>query len=312
VPSTSKVVHVRRILLASLAATVLLAGCGGSDEARSGRLADIKVSDAKTPKVTVPKGFSVDATSSKVVTEGDGDEVYAGDTVQANYVALNGRTGKQFDTSFASGTAPAVTLGSSTTTAGMIKGLVGQRVGSRVVVAIAPADGFGQAQAQYDLQADDTMVFLFDIVGKYPEGEAKALPKSLPTLVLDDKGHPTGFKKTDDMAKKVTEQSLHVVNQGTGAAIESGQSVMANYVGQVYGTDTIFDESWSEGPQRPFVLAEGQVVACWSDLLIGQKLGSRVVVACPPEKAYGDAPPEGSNVKPGDTLLFVVDLLAAY
>ncbi|MCL3819232.1 FKBP-type peptidyl-prolyl cis-trans isomerase [Aeromicrobium wangtongii] len=302
----------RRILLASVAATIFLAGCGGSGNAATGSFDDITVSDGDTPKVSVPEKFAVDETDTKVLTQGEGDVVHAGDTVQANYVAVNGRTGKQFDTSFASGTTPAVTLGASTTTAGIIKGLVGQKVGSRVLVAIAPDDGFGQDQAQYDLKTGDTMVFLFDIEGKFPEGKAKALPKSLPSLQLDDKGHPTGFKNTADMAKKQTRESIHVVNQGTGAAITSGQSVMANYVGQIYGSDKIFGETWSTGPQQPIVLSEGNVIACWTDLLIGQKIGSRVVLTCPADKAYGDQGREDASIKGGDTLIYVVDLLAAY
>lgn len=310
----------RRILLVSVAAGLLLVGCGssdggsdtGTDNGPAGDIDQVTVSGGGTPEVTVPKGFTTKKTTTKVVDAGPGDEVYAGDTVQAHYIAVNGRTGKQFDTSFATGTAPAVTLSANTTTGGIMKGLVGQKVGSRLVVAIAPKDGFGRDQAQYDLKAGDTMVFLFDIVSKYPEGKATPLPMSLPSLKLDDKGHPTGFKNTDDMAKKQTKESIHVVNQGTGAVVESGQSLLANYVGQVYGTDTVFDESWTKGPQQPFVLAEGSVIACWSDLLIGQKLGSRVVVTCPADKAYADQPPAGSAIKAGDTLIFVVDLLAAY
>jgi peptidylprolyl isomerase len=309
--STPKVVHVRRILLASVAATLFLAGCGGSDTATKGSFDDIRVSDGDTPKVTVPEGFTVDDTATKVLTAGDGDEIHAGDTVQANYVAVNGRTGKQFDTSFATGVTPAVTLGDSTTTAGIIKGLVGQKVGSRLLVAIAPGDGFGQDQEQYDLKSGDTMVFLFDIQGKFPEGKAAKLPASLPSLTLDDAGHPTGFKNTDDMAKKQSTQSIHVVNQGTGAAIKPGQSLMANYVGQVYGTDTVFDETWTDGPQQPIVLTEGTVIACWTDLLIGQKIGSRVVLTCPADKAYGDEGRPDASIKGGDTLIYVVDLLDA-
>ncbi len=302
----------RRILLATVAASLALAGCGGSDGGSSGDLDAVTISKADSPKVSVPEDFAVDETSTKVVTEGDGDEIYDGDTITANYVAVNGRTGKQFDTSFATDAPPALTLTSSMTMGGIIKGLTGQKVGSRLLVAISPEDGFGQAQSQYDIEADDTMVFMFDIIGKYPEGEATALPKSLPSLVLDDKEHPTGFASSKDVAKKQTKESVHVVNQGTGATVQANQNLMANYVGQIYGTDTVFDESWTDGPQRPFQIGVGAVIKCWDDLLVGQKLGSRVVVVCPADVAYGDNPPEGSPIKAGDTLMFVVDLLATY
>lgn len=303
----------RRALLACLAATVVLAGCGGSDSDGSagGDLDAVKVSDGKSPKVTVAKGFEVTKTTTRVVEAGDGDEIHDGDTVTAHYVAVNGRTGKQFDSSFANDVVPALTLASSMTMKGIIKGLTGQKVGSKLLVAIAPKDGFGQDQTQYDIKADDTMVFLFDISAKYPEGKAKALPSNLPTLTLDDVGHPTGFKVTAKTATKQTKEAVHVVNQGTGATVEANQNLMANYVGQVY-RGKVFDESWTNGPQQPFQLGVGAVIECWDDLLVGQKLGSRVVLVCPADKAYGDSPPKGSGIEAGDTLMFVVDLLATY
>ena len=72
---------------------LVLAGCG----AGSGGLDDVKVSSAKSPSVTVPDDFTASATETRVVKEGSGAEVKDGDTVKLNYVAVNGRTGKQFE-----------------------------------------------------------------------------------------------------------------------------------------------------------------------------------------------------------------------
>ncbi|MCW2790728.1 MAG: hypothetical protein JWP56_3031, partial [Aeromicrobium sp.] len=54
----------------------------------------------------------------------------------------------------------------------------------------------------------------------------------------------------------------------------------------------------------------GAVIPCWDDLLVGQKLGSRVVLVCP--EAYKTVdPPQGSTLKKGQNLIFIIDLLDA-
>jgi FKBP-type peptidyl-prolyl cis-trans isomerase len=307
---------VRRILLVPAAALLLLAGCGGSDGSAGG-LDDVSVSKGATPEVGVDEGFSVAKTVSKVLKAGDGATVAAGDAVKLNYVAVNGRTGKQFDSSFTADKPFTVDLTKDAILPGFIKGLEGRTVGSRVLVAISPKDGFGQAQQQMDIKKDDTMVFLFDIVSKIPTeatGTAAALPKDLPEMTYDADRHPAGFKKTSGTRSRQTEPSAHVVVQGDGPVIAKGQSVRFEYVGQVYPAGKTFDESWSR--PKPFVqpVGTGQLIACWDDLLPGQKVGSRVVLVCPSKVAYGDDPNDPNrspDIKAGDTLIFAIDLLDA-
>ena len=89
---------------------------------------------------------------------------------------------------------------------GFVKGLKGKKVGSRVLVAIPPKDGFGQAQPDLGMKKDDTMVFLFDIVAKVPDDRRPArprpCPKDLPKLVLDANKQPSKFEKTSTTAAK--------------------------------------------------------------------------------------------------------------
>lgn len=311
----------RRILLVSAAALLVLAGCGDSDSnggsESSGDLGTVKVNGSAKPKVSVGEGFSVDKTVSKVLKDGSGDKVVAGDAVKVNYVAVNGRTGKQFDSSFTTGTPFTVDLTEGSILPGFIKGLEGRTLGSRVLVAISPKDGFGQAQKQMDIKKNDTLVFMFDLVSKVPteaSGQAVPLPKDLPKITYDADGHPSGFKKTSTTKAKQTEPSAHVVVQGDGPAITKGQSVRFEYVGQVYPAGTIFDESWSKA--QPFMppIGTGKLIPCWDQLIPGQKIGSRVVLVCPSKVAYGDEPNDPNrspDIKAGDTLIFAIDLLDA-
>lgn len=300
---------VRRILAVTTAACLLLAGCGS--ESSSTGLDDIAVDGGDSPKVSVGTDFTTDSTEKRVVSKGDGEEVADGDSVKVNYVAVNGRTGKQFDNSFTSESPLTVTLDEQAALPGFIKALSGEAVGSRVLVAISPKDGFGQARDELGIRADDTMVFLFDILAKVPDkatGEAKDLPKDVPSIVEED-DRPAGFKPTASTPKKVSEASAHVVIEGDGPEVQEDQSLSLQYVGQIYPDGEIFDSSWDRGTPATFGL--DQVIACWQDLLPGQKVGSRVVLVCPAETAYGDSPQPGGPIKPGDTLLFAVDLLDA-
>jgi peptidylprolyl isomerase len=306
---------VRRILLATVAATsLILAGCSGSDSGGNGGLDDVKVSSAKSPKVTVKKGFKASKTSTRVLKKGGGDKVATGDSIKISLAGVNGTTGKQFDSTYATGKPVTLTLTEGGMLPGFLKGLVGQNVGSRILVAIPPKDGFGdQGQSAYNIKKTDTMVFLFDIVSKIPTevtGTSKKLPSDLPQLKLDANKHPAGFTKTKTMDKKKTKESADVVIEGKGAPVKAGQALTVQYVGQVYPDGAVFDESWSKQPAQFQIGGEG-LIKCWNDLLVGQKVGSRVVIVCPADTAYGNKPPEGSKIGKGDTLIFAVDLLDA-
>jgi len=266
----------------------------------------------KSTTVSVPKGFETTKTVTKVLTKGTGAAVKTGDSVKVNYIAVNGRTGKVFDNSYKTGNPYTVQLSKNKALPGFIKALAGQKVGARLVTAVAPIDGFATDRAELDLLKSDTMVFYFDIEGKAPTraaGKAVALPADVPSLVLKS-GEPAGFKKTATTPAALAGASAHVVIRGTGAKVPKGGTVVAHYVGQVFPDGAVFDSSWQRGEPATFQLTG--VIPCWTNLLPGQTIGSRVVLECPAADAYGDSPPQGSNIKPGDSLLFAVDILDAY
>ncbi|GEO89153.1 peptidylprolyl isomerase [Aeromicrobium flavum] len=288
-------------------ASFVLAGCGGGND-----LDGIEVSKADTPKVTVEEDYTATKTESRVVSKGGGDEVADGDTIKINYVAVNGRTGKEFDNSFKNETPMTLTLNKKTALPGFYKGLVGQDIGSRVLVSVPSKDGASLLQSVESLgmKKDDTMVFLFDLVSKVPteaKGKAVAPSATLPKLTFDKDKHPAKFVKTKKTAP-LKKSGLEVLIKGTGDPVAKGATLSVHYVGQKYPAGQVFDESWSTGP-RQISIAEGSVAPCWSDLIPGNTVGSRVVVTCTVEDGFGkNAKKEG---KPDGPLIFVVDLLDA-
>jgi len=109
-------------------------------------------------------------------------------------------------------------------------------------------------------------------------------------------------------AGTVTRLKTTTLIQGTGAAVQSGQTVNVNYVGATYADGKEFDSSWSRSQAFSFPIGAGNVIKGWDQGLIGVKVGSRVQLDIPADLAYGDNPSGG---QPAGALRFVVDVLSA-
>ena len=98
---------------------------------------------------------------------------------------------------------------------------------------------------------------------------------------------------------------------GDGPEAKAGDSISAHYVGVAHSTGEEFDASWSRGAPLDFRLGVGQVIKGWDDGIAGMKVGGRRKLTIPANLAYGDRG-AGGAIKPGETLIFVVDLVDAH
>jgi peptidylprolyl isomerase len=98
-----------------------------------------------------------------------------------------------------------------------------------------------------------------------------------------------------------------VVGEGPEAA--SGHTVSVHYAGVAFSSGEEFDASWNRGQEFRFGLGQGQVIAGWDRGVTGMRVGGRRRLVIPPHLAYGDRG-AGGVIAPGETLIFVVDLLA--
>jgi peptidylprolyl isomerase len=99
--------------------------------------------------------------------------------------------------------------------------------------------------------------------------------------------------------------------KGKGAVVKKGQELFLQYTGVNWRTGKVFDSSWSRGTPQPAAIGEGQVIKGWDTGLVGQTVGSRLLLIVPPADAYGSAGLSSAGIKGTDTLVFVVDILAA-
>ncbi|MFD0774462.1 FKBP-type peptidyl-prolyl cis-trans isomerase [Streptomonospora algeriensis] len=95
---------------------------------------------------------------------------------------------------------------------------------------------------------------------------------------------------------------------GEGAQAGHGSTVDVHYAGVSHSTGREFDASWNRGEPLSFVLGGRQVIEGWEQGVLGMRVGGRRRLVIPPHLAYGDRG-AGGVIKPGETLVFVVDLV---
>jgi peptidylprolyl isomerase len=111
------------------------------------------------PTVTI-SGSAPSAMSATTLIEGTGDKVAKTDTLIARYVGYSWKTGKLIDDGFATPTTGAL----ADLIPGWKTGLVGKRIGSRVLLVLPPADGFPKGSNNPPVEAGDTVVYVVDIL----------------------------------------------------------------------------------------------------------------------------------------------------
>ncbi|KAF4408311.1 MULTISPECIES: FKBP-type peptidyl-prolyl cis-trans isomerase [Streptomyces] len=98
--------------------------------------------------------------------------------------------------------------------------------------------------------------------------------------------------------------------EGDGPVAKAGDTVSVHYVGVAFSTGEEFDASWNRGTPLQFQLGVGQVITGWDQGVQGMKVGGRRQLTIPAHLAYGDRGAGGGRIKPGETLIFVCDLVS--
>lgn len=303
-----------RIVFAAVIPLVFLAACGsGKTDVKANPLDVVTVGGtAKAPTVTFKtKPLSVKTTTTKVLTPGTGAKLTKANAIMFNYVLVNGKNGKQVETSFGK-QAAGMDLSSASLLPGLSKGLAGQKVGSRLLVAIPPVDAFGaQGNAQAGFGPSDTILFLIDLVSaSTPLATATGVvvpPKAgLPTVKVDGaKAAVITVPKTAAPTKLIIQPLI----KGAGPVVKAGQNIKVSYTGVLWKNGKKFDASADHGSSFDTQIGAGKVITGWDKGLVGQTVGSRVLLVVPPAEGYGakGSPP---LIGAKDTLVFVIDILA--
>ena len=128
------------------------------------------VTSGSPPKITVPNGKPPAQLETKTLIEGSGPAITQGQYVIVQYSGVIWRTGKVFDSSWQHRAPFGFVIGASPPQVipGWNTGLLGKKVGSRILISIPPAEGYGkQGSSQAGIKGTDTLVFAVDILGAY-------------------------------------------------------------------------------------------------------------------------------------------------
>jgi FKBP-type peptidyl-prolyl cis-trans isomerase len=308
-----------------LLAAVAVAGCGSSSSSKPAAAApadtykSVTVTGVfnKAPTVTIPKETGSGALLTKTVIQGTGATLTSAEGMIGNYVAYDwsGKTSKLLGSSYTQG-APSIFVGSLLP--GLETALVGQKLGSRVLAVIPPKDGFGTSgNSTEGIGANDTLVFVIDIgstfaTGSVPGAQATDAGGSLPTVTAPA-ANSTAGPTIKIPAKTTAPKTLQVKTliKGKGAKVAKGEDIAVQYTGVIWRTGKVFDSSWARSTPLTTVIGEGQVIPGWDTGLVGQTVGSRVLLVIPPADGYGSAGASTAGINGTDTLVFAVDILAA-
>lgn len=105
-----------------------------------------------------------------------------------------------------------------------------------------------------------------------------------------------------------TELVIEDLIEGDGPEAKVGDTISAHYVGVAFSTGDEFDSSWNRGNPLDFRLGVGMVIQGWDEGIVGMKVGGRRKLVIPAHLAYGERG-AGRDIAPGETLIFVVDLV---
>jgi peptidylprolyl isomerase len=291
------------LILPFLALPLVLTGCGSSGSGGgSGAFPAVSGSYGQKPTLKFPSGKPSSTLQKKVLHQGDGATVAKGQLLVADYLGQIWK-GKVFDNSYDRKQPAAFPIGVGKVIPGWDEALVGVKAGSRVLLVVPPAKGYGASgNPQAGITGKDTLVFVVDVVsafGSDAAGDAHATPGQKPPAGITVNG-ALGQRATIAIAPGATPPSgatTTVLAKGNGAPVKEGLVVAQYAVADWTGKEA--ESTWADG--QPAGLPVGAQGSSVISGLLGVPLGSRVLLTVPPQDA--------TKAKT-DTEVVVLDLIA--
>lgn len=285
---------------------------GGCEPTASGSVSEsVTVTGLRlsTPVVDFAHGLAPTTTERSVVKQGEGRIAKEGALVTFAYSAFNGADGKKLDSVGYEDPYTQATVDDSTMLPGLAKALRCGTAGSRLVAVIPPADAFGaEGNKQFGIAAHDSIVFVIDVVAvasDRADGKKQEPVAGMPRVEIGVLGEP---RITIPNSTPPTAAQTALLKRGAGTKVVEGATVTIEYSGVLWSTGETFDSSWMRDDLVQ--LPTTSFIPGFAAALVGQTVGSQVLVVIPPELGYGTAGKPEAGISGTDTLVFVIDILA--
>ena len=269
---------------------------------------DVSTERLTKPNVTFAAPITADSIQSRVVFEGDGNVFTGRNLIEFEFAGYHGGNGELLQETNFDGKNPAPGFFGPDSVPNFCSALVGAREGSRVVAIFPPKDAHdGRGVENLGIGPNDSFVFVFDLARVYlekAEGSAVAPEAGMPAVVTTPEGVPgVTIPKTNAPSELRISQLL----KGAGEIVKSGDNVTMHYSGFLWTGGTKFDSSWDKGTPAQFEVSPGMLIDGFLSAVVGQPVGSRVVVVIPPALGYGEQ--ASATIPANSTLVFVIDIL---
>ena len=308
-------------LLATLSACAT--GPGGSDcsplfaAGANSKLVTATGDIGADPEAEFPTPIVGSKTEATVLTVGDGERLAPGALGVVQVTIYDGTTGE-------------VLISSDYTGSGVLSyareevpafGAVVQcaTIGSRVAATGSASHLIGDdaiTQYQLPIEGDDEVVLVADLLQTYlgkADGAEQPAQAGFPSIVLAPDGRP-GFTFPGGSTAPATFESA-ALKAGDGTTVKEGDGVVMHYTAVEWGATTVAETTWDGSPTVKLAASltesESGMIEGLKKAIVGQKVGSQLVVVVPPELGYasGSAP---AGVTDGATLVYVVDILGIF
>ncbi|SMQ67551.1 FKBP-type peptidyl-prolyl cis-trans isomerase [Agreia sp. VKM Ac-1783] len=287
---------------ASTTATLTEGDCTPATDPGSSSESVTVSGDASTPTYDFPTPVFAKRAERSVLEPGSGPAAEKGSVVLASYTAVGGAGQGQAQPKQFSAT---LTDDSPALPKEIVDSLTCSRAGERIAVVLP------------DAQAADgsANVFVFDITGVYSgraSGSNEPAEAGFPSVVTAPDGRP-GL--TFASGPTPTELRSTTLIKGSGDVVADSDLLIVQKTGVIWGADSTFESTWADGSAAGITLSsqatpeQGGVVPGLRSALIGQTVGSQVLVVVPPADGFGDAGSTKPAVAPGSTVVYVVDIL---
>jgi peptidylprolyl isomerase len=299
------------------ASALVLAGCaGGGDtgsttdptattaagecmDLSSGSASDSITADGafgETPNATFETPVEADELQRSILIEGDGDATKPGDVVDAVVTLYSATSGEQLASSPAS-----FEIGDASLYRSFTAAVDCVPIGTRTVTVAPAADAYGEeGNPSIGVNPGEAVIIVADVTGMTEQVTTSEWTENVPEVTFNGDEPPTVVIPDTEPS---TELLLKVLEEGDGETVEAGDQVSVKYQGLNWATKEIFDQSY---PGDPATFGTDQVIAGFGAALVGQKVGTKLIVTIPPEFGYGtDA---GAHELGGQTLVFVVEI----
>ena len=247
------------------------------------------------PAVSFKTPMTVEDNSYVVLQKGNGDQIEEGDRICTQGIAINVKDGSENTPDCST----VVTSNTSQMTESYYNIFKDQKINATLAFGVNDSNSAGTSYLMVL-----TIVSKSKDLTKATGTKVLDVPADLPKVTLAKDGKPSidmnGYKGSDTLVS----QDLI---KGKGAEVKDTQTVVAHYTGWLLD-GTQFDSSWDRGTSSSFSLDE--VIAGWKQGLAGHTVGSQVLLVVPPDLGYGNK--DSGKIPANSTLVFVVDILAAY